>query len=68
MCQFFAMRSLSALLVLLLVGAVSAISATGNRLLAILDDAADKAKYSQFLGDLGGTFLPKQAISKMPAS
>ncbi|KAK4187267.1 putative Dolichyl-diphosphooligosaccharide--protein glycosyltransferase 48 kDa subunit precursor [Podospora australis] len=33
---------------------VSAVSTTGNRVLAILDDVAEKAIYSKFLGDLEG--------------
>ncbi|KAI3321628.1 Dolichyl-diphosphooligosaccharide-protein glycosyltransferase 48kDa subunit [Xylariaceae sp. AK1471] len=48
------MRSLVSLLVLLLVAAVEAISSSGNRLLVILEDVADKAGYSKFLGDLEG--------------
>ena len=49
------MRSIFAsLLALCLVGVCSALSATGNRLLVILDDVADKDKYSQFWDDLQG--------------
>lgn len=52
------MRSLlSAVLALCLLGVVSALSATGNRLLVVLDDVADKDKYSQFWGDLQGELV-----------
>ncbi|KAK3935612.1 oligosaccharyl transferase glycoprotein complex beta subunit [Diplogelasinospora grovesii] len=46
------MKSLLSFLVLVFVTVVSAISATGDRLLVILDDVAEKASYSKFLGDL----------------
>ncbi|KAK3298424.1 oligosaccharyl transferase-like protein [Chaetomium fimeti] len=46
------MRSFLSLFVFLFAAAVSAISTSGNRLLVILDDVADKENYSQFLGDL----------------
>ncbi|RYO81238.1 hypothetical protein DL766_005329 [Monosporascus sp. MC13-8B] len=46
------MRSLLSFLVLALVAVVHAISAGGDRLLVILEDVADKAGYSRFLGDL----------------
>lgn len=52
------MRSLLALVVLLGVTLVQAVSSKGSRLLAILDEVADKATYSKFLGDLEGTGLP----------
>lgn len=48
------MRSLVSFLGLLLVAVVQATSAGGNRLLVILEDVAEKAIYSQFLGDLEG--------------
>jgi len=49
------MRSIFAsLLALCLVGVVNALSSTGNRLLVILDDVADKDKYTQFWDDLQG--------------
>ncbi|KAI0424819.1 Dolichyl-diphosphooligosaccharide--protein glycosyltransferase subunit WBP1 [Xylaria sp. FL1042] len=49
------MRSLVSFLLLALVGAVQAISSSGgNRLLVILEDAAEKDGYSKFLGDLEG--------------
>ncbi|KJZ75822.1 hypothetical protein HIM_04646 [Hirsutella minnesotensis 3608] len=46
------MRSLLGLIVLLFAAAAAALSTTGNRLLAILDNVDDKALYSQFFGDL----------------
>jgi oligosaccharyltransferase complex subunit beta len=46
------MRSLVSFVVVLLVAVVSAISTTGNRLLVVLDDVAEKEGYSKFLGDL----------------
>ena len=46
------MRSFSSLLVCLFVAAVSALSTSGNRLLVILDDVAEKVNYSKFLADL----------------
>lgn len=48
------MRSLFALLVCLFAAAVAALSTSGNRLLVVLDDVAEKESYSQFLGDLEG--------------
>lgn len=50
------MRSLVSLLVLLLVAVVHATSAGGDRLLVILEDVAEKATYSKFLGDLEGMY------------
>ncbi|KAK0749416.1 Dolichyl-diphosphooligosaccharide--protein glycosyltransferase subunit WBP1 [Schizothecium vesticola] len=46
------MRSLLSFAVLVLATVVSAISTTGDRLLVVLDDAAEQAGYSKFLGDL----------------
>ncbi|KAH8662220.1 dolichyl-diphosphooligosaccharide-protein glycosyltransferase 48kD subunit [Xylariales sp. PMI_506] len=49
------MRSWASSLLLLLLAAVAqAISSSGQRLLVVLDDVAEKAGYSQFLGDLEG--------------
>ncbi|KAL2132912.1 hypothetical protein VTI74DRAFT_3161 [Chaetomium olivicolor] len=48
------MRSLFSVFVFLLTAVVSALSTSGNRLLVILDDFADKENYSKFLGDLEG--------------
>jgi len=46
------MRSLFSIFVFVFAAVVSAISTSGNRLLAILDDVADKENYSKFVGDL----------------
>lgn len=49
------MKSLLSFLVLLSAAVfVRALSSTGSRLLAILEDVAEKERYSQFLGDLEG--------------
>lgn len=45
---------LSLLLLLGLLGLAQALSATGNRLLVVLDDDADKDKYTKFWSDLSG--------------
>ena len=37
-----------------LLSLVSALSAQGNKLLVILEEEAEKSKYSQFWGDLQG--------------
>ncbi|KAI0019947.1 Dolichyl-diphosphooligosaccharide-protein glycosyltransferase 48kDa subunit [Xylariomycetidae sp. FL0641] len=46
------MRSLLSFLVLLLAAVVQAVSSSGDRLLVVLEDVAEKAGYSKFLGDL----------------
>jgi oligosaccharyltransferase complex subunit beta len=46
------MRSILSVFVLLFAAVASAASTTGNRLLVLLDDVADKDAYSKFLGDL----------------
>ncbi|GAB1311752.1 oligosaccharyl transferase glycoprotein complex, beta subunit [Madurella fahalii] len=46
------MRSLFSLFLFLFAAVVSAISTSGNRLLVIVDDVADKNNYSKFLADL----------------
>lgn len=50
------MRWLYSLLLLGLLGLASAISTSGNRLLVVLDELAEKEKYGVFFGDLKGTF------------
>lgn len=37
-----------------LLGVVSALSAAGNKLLVVIEEEAEKAKYSQFWSDLQG--------------
>ncbi|EJT70693.1 dolichyl-di-phosphooligosaccharide-protein glycotransferase [Gaeumannomyces tritici R3-111a-1] len=46
------LRPALSLLVLALSSAGAAVSSSGSRLLVVLDDVADKDKYSKFLGDL----------------
>lgn len=41
-------------MLLLLAAVAQAVSSTGERLLVVLDDAAEKTGYSKFLGDLEG--------------
>lgn len=48
------MRSLVSFLALLFAAVAHAVSSSGDRLLVVLDDAAEKAAYSKFLGDLEG--------------
>ena len=50
------MRWLLSCLVLALVGAVQALSTSGNRLLVVVEEAAEKAKYSKFWADLEGGY------------
>lgn len=52
------MSSLLSLFVFLFAAVVSAISTSGNRLLVILDDVAEKESYSKFLGDLESLCSP----------
>lgn len=52
--QFMIMRWLLSFLVLAIVATVRAASFTGNRLLVVLDEQADREKYSVFLEDLAG--------------
>lgn len=46
------MRSALSLLLFYLASVVTALSAVGSRLLVVLEDSAEKEKYTQFLGDL----------------
>lgn len=48
------MKSFLSLFVLLFAAVVHAASASGDRLLVVLDDVAEKDAYSTFLGDLEG--------------
>lgn len=48
------MRVLLSLLILGLLGIASALSTSGNRLLVVLEEIAEKDKYSKFFGDLKG--------------
>ena len=48
------MRSVLSLAVLAAASVVSAVSVTGNRLLVVLDDVAEKESYSKLFGSLTG--------------
>ncbi len=48
------MRRLFSFLVLALLGVVEALSSSGRRLLIVVEETAEKAKYSTFWGDLEG--------------
>lgn len=48
------MRTILSFVVLLFASVVAALSTTGNRLLVVLEDVAEKAAYGTFLGDLKG--------------
>lgn len=48
------MRRLFSFLVLALLGVVQALSSSGRRLLIVLEEASEKAKYSTFWEDLEG--------------
>jgi oligosaccharyltransferase complex subunit beta len=51
------MRWLFSFLLLWLGAVVSALSESGSRLLVILEDSAEKDKYSTFWGDLEGMII-----------
>ncbi|KAL1303628.1 hypothetical protein AAFC00_006988 [Neodothiora populina] len=46
------MKAVLSLLLFALLGVVQALSSTGSRLLVVLEEAAEKSKYSKFWGDL----------------
>lgn len=50
----FTMHSLLSFLLLCFAGIVAAVSSSGSRLLVVLEDAAEKSKYSRFWKDLEG--------------
>lgn len=58
------MRWLLSILFLGLLGLVQALSSSGNRLLVVIEDAAEKDKYSQFWADLEGLLEPLKRIIK----
>lgn len=55
------MKTFLSFVLLLLAAVVQAISSTGSRLLVVLNDPADKDKYSTFFGDLTGMILETTA-------
>jgi oligosaccharyltransferase complex subunit beta len=57
------MRYLFSFLLLGLLSVVQALSASGNKLLVILEDVAEKTKYSKYIKDLEG--LGSRAITFM---
>ena len=48
------MRAVVSLLLAVLLSVASALSSAGSRLLVVLEDAGEKASYSQFFSDLEG--------------
>jgi oligosaccharyltransferase complex subunit beta len=48
------MRAFLSILFLAFLGAVSALSSAGTRLLVVLEEASEKTLYSQFWADLEG--------------
>lgn len=60
------MRSILVYLLALCLAAVSdALSASGSRVLVVLDDLADKDKYTRFFGDLAGNAV-KLHLTRTP--
>ena len=53
-CSVINMQWLWSLSLLALLSLVQALSSSGNRLLVVVEEATDKAKYSTFFGDLEG--------------
>lgn len=51
------MRWILSFLLLGLLAVVQAVSSSGNKLLVVLEELAEKSKYSKYLGDLEGTEL-----------
>lgn len=62
------MRSIVSFLLLLLAAVAQAVSSSGERLLVVLDDVAEKAGYSKFFGDLEGELptIPIVTSSQFP--
>ena len=57
------MRWLLSFLFLGLLSVVQALSSSGNRLLVVLEELAEKSKYSKYLGDLEGELhLPSRCL------
>ena len=55
------MRCFFSVLLFTLFSVIHGLSSTGSRLLVVIEETADKPKYSQFWGDLEGVF----SISKL---
>lgn len=60
------MRSPLSLCALLMAAAVAAVSTTGDRLLVVFNDVADKAGYSKFLGDLESVYPRRSRAEEDP--
>lgn len=61
----FEMRWLLCLLFLGLSGLVRSLSSSGDRLLVVIEEAADESKYSQLWSDLKGAPCPLRAPMKL---
>jgi oligosaccharyltransferase complex subunit beta len=57
------MRWLLSFLLLGLLSVVHAVSSSGNKLLIILEELADKGKYSKYLGDLESACISLELAS-----
>lgn len=51
------MRWLVSFFLLALLALVQGLSSSGNRLLVVIEEVAEKEKYSQFWGDLEGALI-----------
>jgi hypothetical protein len=56
------MRWLLSILLLGLLSVVHAVSSSGSKLLVVLEELADKAKYSKYLADLESAFIPGDTL------
>jgi oligosaccharyltransferase complex subunit beta len=56
------MRWLLSFLLLGLFGIAQAVSSSGNKLLVVLEELAEKSKYSKYFGDLEGMI----ALERLP--
>jgi oligosaccharyltransferase complex subunit beta len=59
------MRWLFSFMLLWLSAVVSALSASGSRLLVVLEEAGEKDKYSTFWGDLEGMSSPNYLMGRV---
>jgi hypothetical protein len=59
------MRWLLSFLLLGLLSVVHAVSSSGNKLLVILEELADKGKYSKYLGDLESAYISLKLASSV---
>ena len=50
------MRWIFSVLLLGIAAVVQAVSSSGNKLMVVLEELADKAKYSKYFGDLEGEY------------